>query len=193
MSAPFWLYWAEIAIESEHSATLHRMAAVPGNPGRAIVEETKASMIALTACAHALDAFCGKFAEDIMPPDLLRRWRAGEGTRRNQIWDTLRHGFEVRIHSWREEIVWLFKERRNPAVHHSEKTREIVKHPVGTGTALEMVDYSAEASRRAVDLLLDVLDKCSAAPKAAAAKKAKAMRYQVEGLAQLREKLKNER
>jgi hypothetical protein len=78
VSTPFWLYWSEIAIESEHSAWLHRKAADRTNPGRAMIEETKASMIALTACAHALDAFCGKFADDSMPPDLLKKWQAGQ-------------------------------------------------------------------------------------------------------------------
>jgi hypothetical protein len=193
ISAPFWLYWSEIAIESENSAWLHRMAADRASPGRAMIEETKASMTALTACAHALDAFCGKFADDIMPRDLLKKWQAGEGNRRMQIWDTLRHGFDVNTHAWKSEIVWLFRDRRNPALHHAEKTKETVGHPLGPHTAPEMVGYSAESSSRAADLLLDVFDKCSAAPKPPAASKANAMRYQVEGLFQLRERLKSER
>ena len=56
-----------------------------------------------------------------------------------------------------------------------------------------MVDYSAESSSRAVDHSLDVFDKCSAAPKPPAASKANDMRFQVEGLSQLRERLKSER
>ena len=193
MSTPFWLYWSGIAIEAEHSAWLHRQAADTTNPGRAMIEETKASMIALTACAHALDAFCGKFADNIMPPDLLRNWQAGTGNRGMQIWDTLHLGFNVKTFPWKSEIVWLFRDRRNPALHHMEKTKETVKHPLGPHTAPEMVDYSAESSSRAVGFLLEVLGKCSAAPKPAAASKANAMRYQVEGLSQLRESLEEER
>ena len=193
VSTPFWLYWSEIAIEAEHSAWLHRKAADRTNPGRAMIEETKASMIALTACAHALDAFCGKFADDIMPPDLRKRWQAGAGNRGMQIWDTLRHGFDVNTFAWKSEIVWLFRDRRNPALHHAEETKETVKHPLGPHTAPEMVSYSAESSSRAVSFLLDVFDECSAAPKPPAASKANAMRYQVEGLSQERESLKDER
>ena len=193
LSTPFWLYWSEISVESEHSAWLHRVAANSASPGPAMIEETKASMIALTGSAHALDAFCGKFADDIMPPKLLDNWRKGRGNRPRQIDHALRQGFDVSDQAWQDDIIWLFRDRRNPALHHAEKTNETVEHPLGTRTAPEMVAYSAEATSRAVDLLLDVLDKCSAAPKPASAKMANGMRYQVEGLSQLRERLKSER
>ena len=193
MSTPFWLYWSEIAIESEHSACLHRMAADAENPGKAMIEETKASMVALTACAHALDAFCLKFADGVVPPDQLETWKKRKGGKRsNQVLKTLGYGFEVETDEWRDWIVWLYEKRRNPALHYSEKTKEVVEHPLGTHTAPEMVDYSVEESSRAVDLLLDVFDKCSAAPKPAAANKANSMRHQVEGLSQLRERLRSE-
>ena len=194
MSTPFWLYWSEIAIESEHSAWSHRMAADMGNTGQAMIAETKASMIALTACAHALDAFCRKFAASILPSDLLEKWQKGkDGKRSNQVLKTLRYGFDVKTDAWKDEIFWLFQRRRNPALHYAEKTKEVVEHPLGTHTAPEMVDYSADASTRAVDLLLDVLDECSAAPKPAAANMANSIRYQVEALSELRKRLGNER
>ena len=41
--------------------------------------------------------------------------------------------------------------------------------------------------------MLDVLDKCSAAPEPEAAYKANKIRNQVEGLLQLRQRLRNER
>ena len=193
MSTPFWLYWSEIAIESEHSARLHRMAAHTENPDKAMIEETKASMVALTACAHALDAVCLKFADRCVPPGQLetrKERRGGHGSKRGL--KARGYGFKVKTDDWRGRIVWLFEERRNPALHYSEKTKEVVEHPLGTHTAPEMVDYSVEESSRAVDLLLDVFDQCSAAPKPAAANKANSKRHQVEGLSQLRERLRTE-
>jgi hypothetical protein len=191
MSTAFWLYWAEIAIEHERQALLHRESSDRSDPGTSMMQETKASMVSLTACAHALDAFYGKFADQVTTDAVRMTWSKNRLGREKRIIETLKLGFRVNAATWRNEIKWLFKERRDPAVHHGEKTRPVVPHPVGVHSGQEMVDYSAEACDRAVTLMLDVLDKCTAAPKVPGiVEQCQSMRYQVEGLIQSREALK---
>jgi hypothetical protein len=158
-----------------------------------MMHEPKAAMVAVTASAHALDAFYGKFAPNIVTSQLKARWRKNRTSRSGRIAEGLKAGFRLGGTEWSDDLVWLFKDRRNPALHHAEKARLTAKHPLGANTAQEMVAYSAESSQRAVNLMLDVFDTCTASPKVAAiVEQCKSMRHQVEGLLQLRESLKRD-
>jgi len=189
MSTPIWLYWAELAIENEAEAARRRAAADTSNPGRSMIAETKSAMVAITSSAHALDAFCGKFAQQIMPEQLRRRWADGRGRRAQQVYTALRHGFWEGRNEWQADLVWLFQDSRNYVLHHTETTQDLVRHPIGGNTAPELVQYSKESAERAVDLMLDIVVRCTANPKPPARKESEAIRYQVRDLLDLRASL----
>jgi hypothetical protein len=160
MSSPFWLYWAQIAVENEHAAFMARAGADRSNPGDAMVSETKASMISLTACAHAVDALYGAVANQV-PHEDRETWRRNRTSRQRIILETLKRVYKVKVDDWREDADWLFNERRDSAIHHVSESRPVVRHPFyDTSSAQEMADYAAEACTRAVMFTLQVLVHC---------------------------------
>ena len=193
MSTPFWFYWAQIAIRHQSIANMHRAKAEADRSSlsESLTAETQASMVAITASAHAIDAFYGKCEADIViPPETLQRWERRRPSRKNKLLQTFGFGFDVDTQRWQGGFDWLFGSARDRAVHHGERTRSVVLHPVETYTAPEIVDYSVESSARAVDLMLDVLDKCTSSPKKTLpglVTKCEAIRRQVEELFSLRE------
>ncbi len=133
----------------------------------ALGRETRSSMIAVSAAAHAIDAFYGATKRYIpIPKATLDAWLAGRTRRRSQILETLKLGFTLRSkgNSWCIEFSWLF-DARDAAVHFEEQAQDFVPHPTGTSTTKEHVTYSLESAKRSVDLLLDVLSTCQQNPK----------------------------
>jgi hypothetical protein len=90
-----------------------------------------------------------------------RRW--------STILETLKEGFEIRGDAgggrWARELEWLF-DLRDAALHFKEAQQPTVPHPTGTTTGAENVLYSLEPAERAVSLLLEVRDTCTAKPRA---------------------------
>jgi hypothetical protein len=185
LSTPLWLYWAEIAIANEKLALGHRAS-------RDIVSETKDAMVAISASAHAIDGFYGRFRDIVVPAEIREKWqinreRGKAAPRPNQLLETLKRGFKVKIEAWRSDFEWLF-EVRNAAVHFEEASKDTAEHPgLGGGhTSQDRVTYSLEPAGRAISLMLDVLDNCTASPKPAAASACKAIREHVEALVRSR-------
>ncbi len=165
MQPHLWLWWAEIAIDQERLAREARAEALRITPtgdgfGEALIRETRASLIAVSASAYALDALYGVMADIIAPVET--------GTR----WSTLLETFKVAFYvhgrpgggGWAGEFEWLF-DLRDSAVHHDEENRESVPHLTGTNTSWANVAYSLESAERAVNLMLDVLDTAVLAPR----------------------------
>jgi hypothetical protein len=119
-----WLNWTAIAIEHEHEAHESRQAEVESGGdqpafGDALLRETKASLIAVSATAHALDALYGAVKPSIpIARALTDTWKANELPREKWILETLKHGFNVGPYTahWAIELVWLF-DLRDAAVH----------------------------------------------------------------------------
>jgi len=164
ISVPFWLYWARIAIRHEREAKAHRKMAEMhrGDPGMDLVAETEASMVAITASAHAIDALYGKLVDGIkMPSEIVERWAKSRPSRKNKLLQALAVHVDIDPQQWQREFDWLFDIARDKAVHHGERPNETVRHPLGMSVAPEMVTYSMESATRAVNLILDVFDKSS--------------------------------
>jgi hypothetical protein len=183
VSNAMWLRWAEIAVENEHASYIPRLGRKRSDPGDAIAPEQKAAMISITAAAHALDAFCGRFTE-VMPERLRSNWKSGSGKRALQVWDTLRHGFTKRKLSWKSALLWLFTELRNPALHYLEVPQETKKHPYyDTHVNPDIAHYSAETATNAVDLMMDIMLTSLSSPREEVAHKAQGMLRLAETLA----------
>jgi hypothetical protein len=174
MRSHFWLQWGEIAAqhldeakgEREIEEQIDRSIPDPENPyNAALGRETKAAMIAISASAHAIDAWFGAVAV-LIDPARYDQPRSRGPRRRFEVLEMLKRGFTLRAkaHRWRDEIDWLFT-IRDDAVHFKEADRDTALHPTGTGTSAENVTYSVESATRAVELLRDVLETCRVTPK----------------------------
>jgi hypothetical protein len=165
MQPHLWLWWTEIAIDQEQRAREARreaLALTSSGEGFGVVlhSETHASLIAVSASAHGLDALYGVVADMITPVRAATRWAS--------LLETFKAAFDVRGPAgggaWAREFEWLF-DLRDAAVHHDEENRDSVPHPTGTHTSWASVAYSLEPAERAVNLLLEVLETAITSPR----------------------------
>jgi hypothetical protein len=170
-----WIYWARIATEHLREARHERLKMIALNRaeidqgiqfGEALGRETRASMVSISAAAHALDAFYGATKNEVVSDVLKAAWRKKRPKRHRVIVETLKLGIAVGPHvkTWMEEFAWL-DNVRDAALHLEERTVDSVPHPTGTSTAPENVTYSMESAERAVKLMLDILTACQRNPK----------------------------
>ncbi|MCO5222159.1 MAG: hypothetical protein M9947_11355 [Thermomicrobiales bacterium] len=162
-----WKEWLTIAIYQHHIAARarqqhHSNTILEGDPP--MRHEYHASMIALTACAHAIDGLYLEVVNitgvTVKPQDRKRhKW----------IYGTLRHHFaDNRLGSelWKHNLAWLFVEMRDGLVHPTQMTTEDVGlHPLGMGTSPEIATYTVDAAERAVVFSLDLVEACLSSPK----------------------------
>ena len=162
-----WLWWAQIAIDQERLALQARDDALretTSGPrfGEFFSAETFASMIAVAASSHSLDALYGRVKVDL----------AGGAVRTDNRWstilETVRQAAKVTGTAeggqWAAEFEWLY-DLRDSAVHYEEKMSPSVPHPTGTSSGAENARYCAEAATRAVNLALEVLETCLTSPR----------------------------
>jgi hypothetical protein len=160
-----WVWWAEIAIEQERIAAEAREVSLAQAVREdafknAFTRETRASMVAVAAASHSLDALFGVVVERIARPTTEKRW--------SLILETLKTGFDIRGRAgggeWAREFEWLY-DLRDAAVHARESLAPPVPHPTGTHAGPEHVRYALESATRSVSLLLSVLENCAANPR----------------------------
>lgn len=168
-----WHEWGQVAVRSERDAWTHRRLLISGyeagganNIHPAWNDELVASMVAVAASAHALDAMYGQLVNE----DVRRMARLGDDAGREaHIRACLSRRFKIDNATgkrWAGEFRWLF-DLRDAAVHAHAQPRAHALHPSGIrvyGSTLE-VDYCAESAARAVDLLLAVLTHATSAPR----------------------------
>lgn len=163
ITSNLWYSWMKVAIEHMQMARAARAAAAaPGIPSNEVStwmsREFQASLVAVSASAHALDALYGS---TVIPQAVRDMWK-GKGTKRHgKIREALKQVFDTgQVNTkWVADFDWLF-DLRDAALHAEEKPRPPVPHPLGTNTARENVDYSIESAGQAVDLAVSVLKWC---------------------------------
>jgi predicted nucleic acid-binding Zn-ribbon protein len=162
MTTHLWPTWMRIAIDHARAACDARTEVVKGGLNNETAEwmriEFEASVVAVAASAHALDALYGS---TVIPPEVRTLW-AGKRTRRpGKIREALKLVFvtDAVNSQWVTEFEWLFV-LRDAATHAEESPKSSVPHPLGTNTAPEQVDYSMENATKAVELALSVLRWC---------------------------------
>lgn len=160
-----WYIWAEIAVDNEYLALDARRSIVSdGRDAAATETEMKASLLAITAVGHSLDALQLALVElGCVPEETLSAWSKRGPKQRAKVLATLRYTFGdyALAPSLPTELEWLY-EVRNDAVHNQAPIGPIVVHPaLGTRTTPARVRYGVENATRAVDLLIRVLETVS--------------------------------
>lgn len=166
MSTSFLAQWINIALKQEAIAREDRERANAAGEDRqrwieAVQDELQASMVAISASAHAIDALYGTTRDLIdLPPGTVERWTENRTPRGGQILETLKCACELRRHAarWGGEFSWLF-DLRDSAVHHESPLNEPVPHPgdpTGSHVAKELADYELGAATRATNLAVEV-------------------------------------
>jgi hypothetical protein len=168
ISYALWSQWGQIAVEREGTARTARAELVAQHrhgqeSASAMLTELLASMVAISAAAHALDAFYGQ----LVTPAIKKDGPKDDKGREAHIRECLKRRFDTgkRDREWVSRFQRLF-DLRDAAVHAEVKSLPAVPHPSGAGNAGQVnADYSAEEAVKAVDLMLDVLNTCVQNPK----------------------------
>lgn len=158
-----WYQWTRIAIENERHA--HRARAqlleswARASDTSPMTEETAYAMVAVVACAHALDALHADVAPLVgRKPDVRDQYTGAKRRPRAAVYmfHTFRDAFpEAR----RWEAGWLevFALRDN-AVHFRGGFDAPTPHPaIAVRTSAENTTFTSESARAAVDLLVRVI------------------------------------
>lgn len=155
-----WARWVEVAVEHEleaRQAFKELMSRAHSDP---LLVEFRASLVALTAAAHTIEALYGdiKYLIPIQP-------------RQDKRHQQLRHSFRVAFgipdaldQRFASELAWLFT-RRDSAAHPYTESAPTEQHPAGINTGVENSYFNAITSGRAVDLAMDLLAVSQSPPK----------------------------
>jgi hypothetical protein len=185
-----WLPWARIAMKHEAMAhdARHDAQRLPagGNPSPLLQQEADAALVCVCAAAFAIEAMYRRFLQqefNLISKQDREGWKRADTADHKRVFETLRRGFDLRgmESQWRTELRWLFK-LRGAAVHFIEDWREPTPHPLGNNAAPELVTYSAESAKRAINLLVDVLVVCRDKPTAKTRKWSQDMRGAMDDL-----------
>ncbi len=167
-----WVTWSELAIEHEAAAWRARSTA-PSRTSLApssdpLDDEFRASLQAVTTAALALDALYAPVKQLAPFTNASRAPRCpGKRTARSAlIREALKRAFRVgKLNKrWDQEFKWLFG-LRDGAVHYRESAENPAPHPRGVMVSEAHSTYCAEAAKRAVDLLMEVLHLTAGQPK----------------------------
>lgn len=162
-----WLIWASVALEHASTARRARDAALQASDSTEVShwmrQEFDASLVAVAAAAHSLDALYGSTA---VPQSTRDQWTGRRTRRHGKIREALKLLFETGPvqTQWVTEFEWLF-DLRDAAAHAEESPKLTVPHPVGTNTDPNFLAYSTESAARACRLLLTVLRRCADYPR----------------------------
>jgi len=160
-----WIKWLEIAYEHQQEALQARerslqTAETGAEFSAALGDEMRASMVAITAAANAVDALYGEIKPLVPVPEEVRAaWKANRAPRHARIRETLKEGCALgRLNAeWSSRFKHLYR-LRDPVVHHEIRSLPTVRHPNGrTNVSQEMADYSSENATAAVDLAFEVV------------------------------------
>lgn len=163
-----WVLWMEIALSQLYLAGRSRLGlevaeAIGPRYIRHLDGELSASMISISASAHAIDGFygsVGSYAD--FPPGLKSKWRQNRTKRPAQILETLKLAFAVgrQAPRWTRDLRWLF-DLRDSAVHHKAEPGELVwDAQERTKVPREHSLYNLENANRAAKLAIEVMTTC---------------------------------
>ena len=117
-------------------------------------QEFRASIVAISASAHALDALYGS---TVIPQTAHKLGQ----NRRGNIREALKRVFDTgKVNTpWVAQFEWLF-EMRDAAAHAQEEALPPEPHPVVGNTGQAHARYTVESADRAVDFALSVFRWC---------------------------------
>lgn len=173
LETQLWVYWLLIALEHEQrardAAAAHwkviegERRPVFGSETVPLLEaELETSLVAISASAHAIDAFFGAVNKHIKVDQQTRNaWHTNRTARHKRISETLKRGFEPRAvpATLAGDLKWLYG-LRDSAVHFEAEFRPTGEHASGVSTADENIRFSAANASRAVDIASRILSSC---------------------------------
>jgi len=154
-----WITWTRIARKEVKQARAARQkvleAKANGENWAAEMEpEYMAALVAVSACAHALDSIYGALKPLVSAIQVPKN-----ASRHKHIRSVLAAAFTlgnpIEKH-WKTEFTWLF-DLRDGAVHYKEESLPTVPHPIAGHGSRAAAAYCMETADRALDLLLEVL------------------------------------
>lgn len=126
LTASLWITWLSVAIERAQAARrvrneMERLRDQGANPADLLSSEFEASIVAVAASAHALDALYGS---TVIPQGVRGRWRDSSSSREGHIREALKCVFDTgRVNApWVTEFGWLF-DLRDSAAHARESAK----------------------------------------------------------------------
>jgi hypothetical protein len=153
-------------------AAAQAMQRPDADQSRLLEQETEVGMVSICAAAFALEALSRELSQlGAIPQATLDRWREkrkkGEGpAAENVTCEVLAQTIDARglVARWRGELGWLF-DLRDSSIHYEGTFAPLEPHPLEMNVAPSQVAYSAENATRAVNLLLNILERCRDKPK----------------------------
>jgi hypothetical protein len=155
-----WARWIEVSVEHELEARRAYLDIVAKPESDAILREFRASLVAVTAAAHTIEAVFGdiKYLIPLQP-------------RRDKRHQELRHGFRFAFgvsgaidERLAGELKWLFT-LRDSAAHPYTESEPPARHPAGINTGVEHSKFNAITSGRAIDVAMAVLELAASPPR----------------------------
>ncbi len=173
MAFDVWPLWFDIALDhldvarESHEALLAAISGGDSNAVRHLEPECRASMVAMSACAFAVDAFYSS-VQELAPIEraLLTKWDENRLARYKRIAEVLRLAFRIGNESMgivRDVLRQVFA-FRDCAVHPPGNFRQPVLHPeLATGVEWRFVafrhDNAREALRSSLSIIAQLLPK----------------------------------
>jgi hypothetical protein len=154
-----WLHWLAIAVENEMTARRCFKELIVHQASDPLGCEFRASLVAVAASAHTIEALFGEI-KYLIPPQ----------PRRDKRHSQLRHTFRISFGiadpedaKLADELAWLFSSR-DSAIHPYTESITTEQHPGGINTGVEHSLFNAVTSGRAVDTAMTVIQ-FAAAPR----------------------------
>jgi hypothetical protein len=136
LTAHLRITWLRVAIERAQQARRVREEMVRrrgqgANAADLLNDEFEASIVAVAASAHALDALYGS---TVIPQSVRAQWRRSSSSREGHIREALKGVFDTGTVNtpWVTEFGWLF-DLRDSAAHAREEAKPPQPHPIAGG------------------------------------------------------------
>jgi len=154
-----WITWTRIArneVTQARSARVKVLNAKDKGQDWALEMEPEymASLVAISACAHALDAIYGAL-KPLVPATRASKTSSRHTQIRSVLAEAFKLGNAAQKH-WKPEFTWLF-DLRDGAVHYNEESLPTVPHPIHGHGSQAAAAYCMETADRAIALLFEVL------------------------------------
>ena len=153
-----WARWAEVAVEHELEAREAFDQIVNRAHSDPLLREFRASLVAVTAAAHTVEALLGDI-KYLIPVQARRNSRA------LVLWHAFRQAFGIPDdvgERFKADLGWLF-DLRGQAAHPYTESEAPQRHPAGINTGVENSRFNAVTSGRAVDIAMTLFE-CAESP-----------------------------
>jgi hypothetical protein len=154
-----WLQWLEIAVENEMVARRCFQELIKNQFSDPLRCEFRASLVAVTASAHTVEAVFGEI-KYLIPPQLRSKNRHSELRRAFRIAFGIADPDDAKL---ADRLAWLLA-RRDSAVHPYTELVPTERHPAGINTGMEHALFNAVTSSHDVDTAMTVIQFAAAPP-----------------------------